>query len=79
MAESGSSTKEYAQEYVTIFYLMDKRLQEMFIVATSNPIFHAETQSNYKHNDTIKYSISITAAGAISFMFGLVDGFSWVY
>lgn len=39
VAKSESSTQEYAK----IFYLMDKRLQEIFIVGPSNPIVHAKT------------------------------------
>nr|XP_033935167.1 uncharacterized protein LOC117443306 isoform X2 [Pseudochaenichthys georgianus] len=41
---------------------------EMFIARPSNLTSRAQTWSNYKHNNTIKYLIGITPAGAISFL-----------
>ena len=41
---------------------------EIFIARPSNLTSRAQTWSNYKHHNTIKYLISITPAGAISFM-----------
>uniref|UniRef100_A0A8C6K907 DDE Tnp4 domain-containing protein n=1 Tax=Nothobranchius furzeri TaxID=105023 RepID=A0A8C6K907_NOTFU len=41
---------------------------EMFISRPSNLTARAQTWSNYKHSNTIKYLIGITPAGAISFL-----------
>ncbi|XP_029943145.1 uncharacterized protein LOC115385308 isoform X2 [Salarias fasciatus] len=41
---------------------------EIFIARPSNLTSRAQTWSNYKHNNTIKYLIGITPAGAISFL-----------
>ena len=41
---------------------------EISIEKTYNPKARAETWSNYKHQNTIKYLIGITPAGAISFL-----------
>ncbi|XP_049421768.1 uncharacterized protein LOC125882116 [Epinephelus fuscoguttatus] len=41
---------------------------EIFIARPSNLTARAQTWSNYKHNNTIKYLIGITPAGAISFL-----------
>lgn len=41
---------------------------EIFIARPSNLTSRAPTWSNYKHNNTIKYLIAITPAGAISFL-----------
>ncbi len=41
---------------------------EMFIARPSNLTARAQTWSNYKHNNTLKYLIAITPAGAISFL-----------
>lgn len=41
---------------------------EIFIDRPSNLTARAQTWSNYKHNNTIKYLIGITPAGAISFL-----------
>ena len=41
---------------------------EIFIERTYNLKARAETWSNYKHQNTIKYLIGITPAGAISFL-----------
>lgn len=41
---------------------------EIFIARPSNLTARAQTWSNYKHNNTVKYLIAITPAGAISFL-----------
>ncbi len=41
---------------------------EICIARPSNLIARAQTWSNYKHNNTLKYLIAITPAGAISFL-----------
>uniref|UniRef100_A0A1A8FMA8 Cyclin-dependent kinase 2 associated protein 2 n=1 Tax=Nothobranchius korthausae TaxID=1143690 RepID=A0A1A8FMA8_9TELE len=41
---------------------------EIFIARPSNLTSRAQTWSNYKHSNTIKYLIGITPAGAISFL-----------
>ncbi|XP_034022007.1 uncharacterized protein LOC117506603 isoform X1 [Thalassophryne amazonica] len=41
---------------------------EIFIARPSNLTARAQTWSNYKHHNTIKYLIAITPAGAISFL-----------
>ncbi|KAK0132475.1 hypothetical protein N1851_032653 [Merluccius polli] len=41
---------------------------EIFIARPSSLTARAQTWSNYKHNNTIKYLIAITPAGAISFL-----------
>ena len=41
---------------------------EIFIDRPSNLAARAQTWSNYKHNNTIKYLVAITPAGAISFL-----------
>ena len=41
---------------------------EMFIERPKNLTAKAQTWSNYKHNNTLKYSIGITPAGATSFL-----------
>uniref|UniRef100_A0A8C6KZZ8 DDE Tnp4 domain-containing protein n=1 Tax=Nothobranchius furzeri TaxID=105023 RepID=A0A8C6KZZ8_NOTFU len=41
---------------------------EMFISRPSNLTARAQTWSNYKHSNTIKYLIGITPVGAISFL-----------
>ena len=41
---------------------------EIFIERPSNLTSRAQTWSNYKHHNTIKYLIGITPAGAISFL-----------
>lgn len=41
---------------------------EIFIARPSNLTARAQTWSNYKHSNTLKYLIAITPAGAISFL-----------
>lgn len=41
---------------------------EIFIVRPSNLLARAETWSNYKHHNTVKYLIGITPQGAVSFL-----------
>ena len=41
---------------------------EIFIERTENLKVRAQTWLNYKHNNTLKYLIGITPAGAISFL-----------
>lgn len=41
---------------------------EIFIARPSNLTARAQTWSNYKHSNTIKYLIGVTPAGAISFL-----------
>ncbi|XP_057195611.1 uncharacterized protein LOC130557658 isoform X3 [Triplophysa rosa] len=41
---------------------------EIFIDRPDNPTARAQTWSNYKHHNTVKYLVGVTPAGAISFL-----------
>ena len=58
--------QSFQRKYQDCIYIID--CTEIFIERPKNVTARAQTWSNYKHNNTIKYLIGISSAGAITFL-----------